>query len=100
MYHTLSSNNYTYNIKLLYPQWFDYGDRQMIYTLIISLVIEKPFYLLRTQSFSCQILSEFIDKIVKFSNYVPGVGLLTPSFVTRGGVLYKMIVPGGGNGFG
>ena len=69
----------------------------MKYTLIISLVIEKLFYLLRPQSFSFQIMSEFIDMFVKFSSFiVPGVGLLTPCFVPRGGVLYTMIVPGGG----
>ena len=40
----------------------------MIYTSIISLLIEKPFYLLSPQSFSFQIVSEFIDIFVKFSN--------------------------------
>ena len=68
----------------------------MIYTLIISLLIEKPFYLLRPQSFSFQIVSEFIDIFVKFSNFVLGMGHLTPCFVPRGRVLYKMVVPGGG----
>ena len=63
----------------------------MIYTLMISLLIEKLFYLLRPQSFSFQIVSEFIDKFVKFSNCMR---LLTPRFVPRGGVLYKMIVFG------
>ena len=68
----------------------------MIYSLIISLLIEKPFHLLRPQSFSFQIMSEFLDIFVKFSNfYVPGVGLLTPCSVPRGGFLYKIIVPGG-----
>ena len=42
----------------------------MIYTIIISLLIEKPFYLLRPQSFSFQILSEFLDTFVKFSNFM------------------------------
>ena len=42
----------------------------MIYTLIISLLIEKPFYLLSQQSFSFQIVSEFIDIFVKFSNFM------------------------------
>ena len=42
----------------------------MIYTIIISLLIEKPFYLLRQQSFSFQIVSEFIDTFVKFSNFM------------------------------
>ena len=68
----------------------------MIYTLIISLFIEKRFYLLRPQSLSFQIVSEFIDIFVDFCNfYVPGVGLLTPCFLSRGGVLYTMIVLGG-----
>ena len=40
------------------------------YTIIISLLIEKPFYLLRPQSFSFQIVSEFIDTFVKFSNFM------------------------------
>ena len=40
----------------------------MINPLIISLFIEKPFYLLRSQSFSFQIVSEFTDIFVKFSN--------------------------------
>ena len=68
----------------------------MIYTLIISLLIEKPFYLLRPQSFSFQIVSEFIDIFVKFSNFMSRGGLLTLSSVPRGGFLYAMIVPGGG----
>ena len=35
----------------------------MIYTITISLLIEKLFYLLRPQSFSFQIASEFIDTL-------------------------------------
>ena len=72
-------------MKLLYVQWLDSGDCQMIYTVILSLLIEKPFYLLSPQSFSFQIVSEFIDIFVKLSNfiaYVPGVGLLTPSVIS------------------
>ena len=62
----------------------------------LSLLIEKPFYLLRPQSFSFQIVSEFIDTFVKFSNFMSqGVGLLTSCFVLRGGFLYTMIVLGG-----
>ena len=71
----------------------------MIYTVIVSLLIEKPFYLLSPQSFSFQIVSEFIDIFVKLSNfipYVPGVGLLTPCSVLMGAFLYTMIVPGEG----
>ena len=67
----------------------------MIYTLKVSLLIEKPFYLLRPKTFSFQLVSEFIDIFVKFS-HVPGVGLLTPCSVPRGGFLYTVIVPGGG----
>ena len=44
----------------------------MIYTVIISLLIEKPFYLLRPQSFSFQIVSEFTDTFVKFLTLCPG----------------------------
>ena len=89
----------------------------MIYTVIVSLLIEKPFYLLSPQSFSFQIVSEFIDIFVKLSNfipYVPGVGLLTPCSVRsvfvhndcpRGGFLLPSscvpgICPGGGGGGG
>ena len=68
----------------------------MIYTLIISLLIEKPFYLLRPLSFSFQIVSEFLDIFVTFSNFMSRGGLLTPCSVPRGGFLYTMIVPGGG----
>ena len=71
----------------------------MIYTVIVSLLIENPFYLLSPQSFSFQIVSEFIDIFVKLSNfipYVPGVGLLTPCSVPMGAFLYTMIVPGEG----
>ena len=69
----------------------------MIYTLIISLLIEKPFYLLSPQSFSFQIVSEFIDIFVKFSNFMsPGVGLLAPCFVPEGRVFVHNDCPGGG----
>ena len=42
----------------------------MIYTLIISLLIEKPFYLMSPKIFSFQIVSEFIDIFVKFYNFM------------------------------
>ena len=42
----------------------------MIYTIIISLLIENRFYLLRPQSFSFEIVSEFIDTFLKFSNFM------------------------------
>ena len=68
----------------------------MIYPLIISLLIEKPFYLLRPQSFSFQIVSEFYRYICEiFTLYVRGVGLLAPCSVPMGGFLYTIIVPGG-----
>ena len=68
----------------------------MINTLIISLLTERPFYLLRPQSFSFQIVSEFMDTFVKSSYFMfRGVGLLTPCLVPMGGILYVMIVPGG-----
>ena len=72
----------------------------MIYTLIISLHIEKPFYLLRPQSFLFHIVSEFIFifslYLWNFLTLYPGGGVLTPCSVPRGGFLYTMIVPGGG----
>ena len=40
-------------------------------------------------------MSEFIDTFVKFSIYVPRLGLLTRCFVPRGGFLYTVTVPGG-----
>ena len=43
----------------------------MIYTVIDSLLIKKQFYLLSPQSFSFQIVSEFIDIFVKLSNFIP-----------------------------
>ena len=69
----------------------------MIYTTIISLLIEKQSYLLRPKSI-------FISNSVRVYRYiceifqlnVLGVGLLTLCFVLRGGFLYRMIVPGEG----
>ena len=61
----------------------------MIYTLIIiSLLIEKPFYLLSPQSFSFQIVSEFKDIFVKFSN-----------FMSRGGGAFDSLFCPEGRGF-
>ena len=71
----------------------------MIYTLKISLLIEKPSYLLRPQT------NLFISNSVRvyrhiceifLTVYVPRVGLLTPCFAPREGFLYTMIVPRGG----
>ena len=67
----------------------------MIYTSIITLLVEKLFYLLSPKSFSFQIVSGFIGMFVKFSNFLsPRVGLLTPFSVRRGGLSYIMIVLG------
>ena len=65
----------------------------MIYTTIISLLIEKSFYLLRPQSFSFQIVSEFIDTFV---NLCLKGGAFDSLFCPEGRVLYTMIVPGEG----
>ena len=62
----------------------------MIHILIISLLIEKPFYLLRRQSFSFAIVSEFSIFMSR------GWGPLNSLFCPGGGFLYTMIVPGGG----
>ena len=59
----------------------------MTYTLI-------KFYLLRPQSFSFQIISELIDIFVKFSNFMSQGWTLCS--VPSGGLLYIMIVSGGG----
>ena len=67
----------------------------MIYTSIISL-IEKPFYLLRPQSFSFHSVRVYRYICEVFTLYVPGVGLLTLCSLPRGGFLYTIIVPGGG----
>ena len=82
----------------------------MIYTIIISLHIEKQFYLLRPQSFSFQIVSEFTDTFVKFSNFMSrGWGLWLPvlsrgegfctQWLSRGGC-YSLQVVSQGDGFG
>ena len=54
--------------------------------------------MLSPQSFSFQMVSEFIDIFVKFSNFMSRGGFLYTmiSFsVPSGGFLYTMIVPGG-----
>ena len=68
----------------------------MIYTLIVKSLIEKLFHLLSPQSFSFQVVSEFIDMFVKFSNFMSGGWGFRLPFLSRGGFLYTMIVPGGG----
>ena len=85
----------------------------MIYTIRISLLVEKPFYLLRTQSFSFQIVSEFIDTFVKFSNFMSqgwgfwlpvlsrGEGFCTQWLSRREGFCSLQVVSRGGrDGFG
>ena len=67
----------------------------MTYTLIISLLIQKPLYLLRPQSFSFQIVSEFIDMFVKFSNFMSRGWALTRCFVPRGWCFVHNDFPGG-----
>ena len=62
----------------------------MIHILIISLLIEKPFYLLRRQSFSFQVVSEF--SIFMSRRW----GSLNSLFCPGEGFLYTMIVTGGG----
>ena len=68
----------------------------MIYTVIISLLIEKPFYLLSPQSFSFQMVSEFIDIFVKFSlTLCPGGGAFDSLFCPKGRVFVHNDCPGG-----
>ena len=55
-----------------------------VYILIISLLIEKLFYLLRPQSFSFQIVSEFIEIFVKFLPLHPGGGAFDSLFCPEG----------------
>ena len=68
----------------------------MIYTIIISLLIEKPFYLLRQQGFSFQIVSEFIDTFVKFLTLCPKGGAFDSLFCPEGRVFIHNDCPGGG----
>ena len=66
----------------------------MTNTLIISRLIEKPFYLLRPQSFSFQIVSEFIDIFVKFSNFCPGGGAFDSLICPEGRIFVHNDCPG------
>ena len=68
----------------------------MMYTLIISLLIEKSFYLLRPQSFSFQIVSEVIDTFVKFSNFMSQGGAFDSLFCPEGKVFVQNDCPQGG----
>ena len=67
----------------------------MIYTLIVSLLIKKPFYLLSPQSFSFQIMSEFIDIFVKFSNFMAQGGAFDSLFCPEGRVFVHNDCPRG-----
>ena len=60
----------------------------MIYILIISLLIKKPFYLLRRQSFSFEIVSEFLT-------LCPGGGAFDSLFCPGGGAFDSLFCPGG-----
>ena len=68
----------------------------MIYTLIISLLIGKPYYLLSPQSFSFQTVSEFIDMFVKFSHFMSqGGGAFNSLFSLERRVFVHNHCPGG-----
>ena len=67
----------------------------MIHTLIISLLIEKPFYLLSPQSFSFQIVSEFIDIFVKFADFMSRGWGFDSLFCPKGRVFVHNDCPGG-----
>ena len=78
----------------------------MIYTIIISILIEKLFYLLRPQSFSFHIVSEFIDAFMKFSNFISrgwgfslpvlsqGEGVCSLQVVSQEGWSWMKLIPG------
>ena len=68
----------------------------MIYTIIITLLIEKPFYLLRPQSFSFQILSEIRDTFVNFFYFMPKGGAFDSLFSPKERVFVHNDCPGGG----
>ena len=68
----------------------------MIYSFIVSLLIEKLFYLLRPQSFSFQIVSEFIDIFVKFSNFMSQGGAFDSLFCPKERDFVQYDCPRGG----
>ena len=68
----------------------------MINTLIISLLIENPFYLFRPQSCLFQIVSEFIDIFVKFLTLCPGDGAFDSLFCPEERGFVHSDCPGGG----
>ena len=65
------------------------------YNIIISLLIEQSFYLLRPQSFSFQILSEFIDTFVEFLDFMSKGGAFDSLFCAKGRVFVHNDRPGG-----
>ena len=67
----------------------------MTYTIIISLLIEKPFYLLRPRSFSFQIVSELIDTFVKSSDFMSRGGAFDSLFCPEGKVFVHSDCSGG-----
>ena len=67
----------------------------MRYSIIISPLTEKLFYLLRSQSFSFQIVSEFIDTFVKFSNFMSKGWGFDSLFCPEGRVFVHNDCPGG-----
>ena len=68
----------------------------MIYTIIISLLVKKPFYSLRPKSFSFQIVSELKDTFVKFLTLCPEGGAFDPLFCPEGRDFVHNDYPGGG----
>ena len=62
--------------------------------MVYSLLIEKLFYLLSLQSFSFQIVSEFIDIFVKFSNFMSRGGAFDSLFCSEGRDFVHKIVLG------
>ena len=67
----------------------------MLYTMILSLLIEKPLYLLRPQSFSFQIVSDFMDTLVKFSDIMSRGRAFDSLFCPEGRVFVHTVCPGG-----
>ena len=63
--------------------------------MVYSLLIEKLFYLLSLQSFSFQIMTEFIDIFVKFSNFMSRGGAFDSLFCPEGRDFVHSDCPGG-----
>ena len=72
---------YAHSLRLVSAKWY-----------IISLLTEKPFHLLRPESFSIQIMS---NTFVKFSNFMSQTwSFWAPALFPGGRFLYAVIVPG------